>query len=94
MDYRIALQELGIQKLGLAQATEPITETNDPYKVVQVHDYKGVSFFRQNPNVRAASQEVIKVFATAYPELLKVGRTPLFSRCLHRPSRTWLMCGV
>ena len=39
--------------------------------MVQVHDYKSVSFFRQNPNVRAASTEVIKQFALVYPELLK-----------------------
>ncbi|KAJ9133722.1 Phosphatidylinositol transfer protein SFH5 [Pleurostoma richardsiae] len=71
MDYRIALQELGIKQLNLPGATEPISETKDPYKIVQVHDYKSVSFFRQNPNVRAASTEVIKKFALAYPELLK-----------------------
>lgn len=77
MDYRIALQELGLQKLGLTTATEPITADGpDPYRVTQVHDYKGVSFFRQNPNVRAASQEVIKTFSTAYPELLKVRSAP------------------
>ena len=72
MEFRIALQELGIKHLKLSEATTPITETNDPYKMIQVHDYKGVSFFRQNPNVKAASTEVIKQFALAYPELLKV----------------------
>jgi phosphatidylinositol transfer protein SFH5 len=71
MDYRIALQELAIQELHLPAATEPITATSDPYKITQVHDYKSVSFFRPNPNVKAASSEVIKQFATAYPELLK-----------------------
>lgn len=72
MDYRIALQELGIQQLKLASATEPISADRDPYKITQVHDYKGISFLRQNPNVKAASTEVIKQFALAYPELLKV----------------------
>jgi phosphatidylinositol transfer protein SFH5 len=71
MDYRIALQEAAIQELHLSSATTPITATSDPYKIVQVHDYKSVSFFRPNPNVKAASTEVIKQFATAYPELLK-----------------------
>lgn len=73
MDYRIALQELGIQQLNLSSATEPITADKDPYKIVQVHDYKSISFLRQNPNVKAATAEVIKKFALAYPELLKVG---------------------
>ncbi|KAJ4397810.1 Non-classical phosphatidylinositol transfer protein (PITP) [Gnomoniopsis smithogilvyi] len=71
MDYRIALQELGIQQLKLSSATEPITAEKDPYKINQVHDYKSISFLRQNPNVKAASTEVIKKFALAYPELLK-----------------------
>jgi phosphatidylinositol transfer protein SFH5 len=72
MDYRIALQELAIQELHLSSATSPITnDSPDPYKITQVHDYKSVSFFRPNPNVKAASTEVIKQFATAYPELLK-----------------------
>lgn len=75
MDYRIALQELGIQQLKLSAATEPITAERDPYKIIQVHDYKSISFLRQPPSVKAASTEVIKKFGLAYPELLKV-RTP------------------
>ncbi|ROW04762.1 hypothetical protein VMCG_04737 [Cytospora schulzeri] len=71
MDYRIALQELGIQQLKLSDATEPITVENDPYKIMQVHDYKSNSFLRQPPSVKTASTEVIKQFALAYPELLK-----------------------
>ena len=71
MDYRIALQELGIQQLKLSEATEPITVEKDPYKIMQVHDYKSISFLRQPPAVKAASTEVIKKFALAYPELLK-----------------------
>ncbi|KUI64229.1 Phosphatidylinositol transfer protein SFH5 [Cytospora mali] len=71
MDYRIALQELGIQQLKLSDATEPITAEKDPYKIMQVHDYKSISFLRQPPSVKAASTEVIKQFALAYPELLK-----------------------
>jgi hypothetical protein len=38
---------------------------------MQVHDYKSISFLRQPPAVKAASSEVIKKFALAYPELLK-----------------------
>lgn len=92
MDYRIALQELGIQQLKLSSATEPITADKDPYKIIQVHDYKSISFLRQNPNVKAASTEVIKKFALAYPELLKVspllwahGRASLSDRRLAEP---------
>ncbi len=81
MQFRIALQELGLKHLNLAGATEPISETHDPYKIIQVHDYKIVSFFRQSPSVKAASTEVIKQFSTAYPELLKV-RTRLPSLCV------------
>lgn len=89
MDYRIALQELGIQQLKLSAATEPITAEKDPYKIIQVHDYKSISFLRQNTNVKAASTEVIKQFALAYPELLKVSsfdfrtRKYLFPRGAH-----------
>src|SRR6202012_4867917 len=43
----------------------------DPYKILQVHDYKSISFLRQSPTVKAASTETIKVFAQNYPELLK-----------------------
>lgn len=84
MDYRIALQELGIQQLKMSSATERITADKDPYKILQVHDYKSISFLRQNPNVKAASTEVIKTFALAYPELLKVnsGRIWRLSRIL------------
>ncbi|KAL1879152.1 Non-classical phosphatidylinositol transfer protein (PITP) [Diaporthe australafricana] len=78
MDYRIALQELGIQQLKLSEATEPITAEKDPYKIMQVHDYKSISFLRQPPAVKAASTEVIKKFALAYPELLKASQ-PFFN---------------
>lgn len=82
MNYRIALQELGIRQLNLASAAEPITAEKDPYKIIQVHDYKSISFLRQNPNVKAASTEVIKQFALAYPELLKVSSSCLLSLSL------------
>ncbi|KAL9114789.1 MAG: hypothetical protein Q9227_001469, partial [Pyrenula ochraceoflavens] len=71
MAWRIALQELGLQALNLSAATKPITLTDDPYKIVQVHDYKNVTFFSQPPAVKAASKEVIRVFGQNYPELLK-----------------------
>ncbi|KAH8655187.1 CRAL-TRIO domain-containing protein [Xylariales sp. PMI_506] len=69
--WRVCLMELALHELSLSTATKPITEDYDPYKIYQVHDYKSVSFFRQNPAVREASAETIRVFAQNYPELLK-----------------------
>lgn len=63
--------ELALSELSLASATKPITADYDPYKIVQVHDYKSISFLRQSPHVKAASTETIKIFAQNYPELLK-----------------------
>ncbi|KAI0905497.1 CRAL-TRIO domain-containing protein [Ustulina deusta] len=73
INWRVALMERAVQELSLSTATAPITADPDadPYKMFQVHDYKGVSFLRQAPQVKAASTETIRVFATAYPELLK-----------------------
>ncbi|KAM0415731.1 hypothetical protein ACHAPT_013316 [Fusarium lateritium] len=69
--WRVAIMELSIQKLKLDQVTEPIPEGGeDPYQMVQVHDYQNVSFFRMDPAVKAASKETIAVFSMAYPELL------------------------
>ena len=64
--------ELALQLLNIAGATQPITETFDPYKITQVHDYRSISFLRQSASVKSASRETIKVFAQNYPELLKV----------------------
>ncbi|KAI0536810.1 CRAL-TRIO domain-containing protein [Xylaria digitata] len=73
INWRVALMEQAVQELSFSTATTPITSDPDadPYKMFQVHDYKGVSFLRQAPQVKAASTETIRVFATAYPELLK-----------------------
>ncbi|KAI0204406.1 CRAL-TRIO domain-containing protein [Astrocystis sublimbata] len=73
IEWRVALMEQAVLELSLSTATTPITSDPDadPYKMFQVHDYKGVSFLRQAPQVKTASTETIKVFATAYPELLK-----------------------
>ncbi len=63
--------EDALQALGIDKAIKPITADYDPYKILQVHDYKSISFLRQSPVVKAASTETIKVFAQNYPELLK-----------------------
>jgi hypothetical protein len=63
--------ELGVRKLKLNEVTSIIPEGGeDPYQMIQVHDYQGVSFFRMDPNVKASSKETISVFSMAYPELL------------------------
>ncbi|RDW93141.1 CRAL/TRIO domain protein [Aspergillus mulundensis] len=70
--WRAALMELAVQELKLDQATSVIDyDGEDPYQMVQVHDYLNVSFFRMNPNVKAATKKTIDVFSTAYPELLR-----------------------
>lgn len=62
--------ELAIRRLNIAAATRPISSSNDPYKMVQVHDYQSIKFFSMNPNIKAASKETITVFGRVYPELL------------------------
>ncbi|KAI0004038.1 CRAL/TRIO domain-containing protein [Xylariaceae sp. FL0662B] len=71
LEWRTALMEMAVLELGLSKATKPITADEDPYKMLQVHDYKSISFLRAPPQVKTASKETITVFAMAYPELLK-----------------------
>ncbi|KAL4753139.1 phosphatidylinositol transfer protein sfh5 [Aspergillus terricola var. indicus] len=70
--WRAALMELAVRELKLDQATSVIDYNGeDPYQMIQVHDYLNVSFLRMNPNVKAATKKTIDVFSTAYPELLR-----------------------
>lgn len=71
VEWRVALMELGLIELNIGGAIKPITIEYDPYKMTQVHDYKGISFLRQSDQIKAASRETIKVLADNYPELLK-----------------------
>ncbi|KAA8643078.1 hypothetical protein EYZ11_011429 [Aspergillus tanneri] len=72
VQWRVALMELAVQELKMAQATSVIEyDGEDPYQMVQVHDYLNLSFLRLNPNLRAATKKTIDVFSTAYPELLR-----------------------
>ncbi|KAG5982073.1 hypothetical protein E4U55_002308 [Claviceps digitariae] len=69
--WRTALMELGVQKLRLNDITKPLGEDDeDVYRMLQVHDYLSVSFFRMDPAVKAASKQTIQTFSMAYPELL------------------------
>ncbi|RPA84585.1 CRAL/TRIO domain-containing protein [Ascobolus immersus RN42] len=75
--FRVALMELTIQNLNIATSTTPIPDfssssaTFDPYQAIQVHDYKGISFLRPDPLVKAASSKTIELFSKYYPELLE-----------------------
>ncbi|KAL5338139.1 CRAL-TRIO domain-containing protein [Aspergillus crustosus] len=70
--WRAALMELAVQQLNLDKAASVIDyDGEDPYQMIQVHDYLNVSFLRLNPNLRAATKKTIEVFSTAYPELLR-----------------------
>ncbi|KAL3445446.1 CRAL-TRIO domain-containing protein [Aspergillus insuetus] len=70
--WRTALMELAVKELKLDQATTIIDyDGEDPYQMIQVHDYLNVSFLRLNPTIRAATKKTIEVFSTAYPELLR-----------------------
>ncbi|EEP79017.1 predicted protein [Uncinocarpus reesii 1704] len=72
INWRVALMELAIRELRLGDATSVMDYNGeDPYQMIQVHDYQNVSFLRMNPNIRAASRQTIEVFSMAYPELLK-----------------------
>ncbi|OLN86072.1 Phosphatidylinositol transfer protein sfh5 [Colletotrichum chlorophyti] len=69
--WRAALMELSVRKLGLDKVQTPIPDGGeDPYQMIQVHDYLNVSFLRMDPAVKNASSQTIKIFAMAYPELL------------------------
>jgi hypothetical protein len=71
--WRVALMERSVQKLNLASATQPIPDFGtgpDPYQGIQVHDYLQVSFLRQNPDTKAATNKTIATLSAHYPETL------------------------
>lgn len=60
--WRIGLMERSLALLDFANG--------DNTKMAQVHDYKGVSIFRIDSDMKAATKEIIKLFSDHYPELL------------------------
>lgn len=71
LEWRVALMEFGTRKLNINEATAPIPDgAEDPYRMVQVHDYLSVAFLRMDPHIKAASKETIQTLSMAYPELL------------------------
>lgn len=64
--------EMAIKDLKLGEATSVMDYSGeDPYQMIQVHDYQNVSFLRMNPTIRSASKQTIEIFSMAYPELLR-----------------------
>ncbi|EDO17396.1 hypothetical protein Kpol_1060p52 [Vanderwaltozyma polyspora DSM 70294] len=60
--YRIGLMERGLRLLDF---------NNDANNyMTQVHDYKGVSMFRLDSEIKACTKQVIAIFQKYYPELL------------------------
>ncbi|KAF2828366.1 CRAL/TRIO domain-containing protein [Ophiobolus disseminans] len=71
--WRVGLMEKSVLKLNLPAATTPIpnfSEGPDPYQGYQIHDYLQVSFLRQDPAVKAATQKTIETLGRYYPETL------------------------
>lgn len=60
--YRIGLMEKGLRLLQF-------TDVDNEY-MTQVHDYKGVSVFRMDGDVKKCTKQVISIFQKYYPELL------------------------
>lgn len=69
-------QTLGSQflrwRVGLMERSLALLDFTDSEnsKMAQVHDYKGVSMFRIDSDMKAATKEIVKVFSDHYPELL------------------------
>ncbi|SCW03199.1 LAFE_0G05182g1_1 [Lachancea fermentati] len=60
--YRIGLMERGLKLLDF-------TDENNDY-MTQVHDYKGVSMWKMDPQIKKCTKQVIETFQKYYPELL------------------------
>ncbi|RYP11713.1 hypothetical protein DL767_011034 [Monosporascus sp. MG133] len=74
INWRVALMELALQELSISTATKPISVDYDPYKIYQVHDYKGISFLRQSPQVKAAIPALMG-FMYAFMKLFVAAKT-------------------
>lgn len=62
--WRIGLMEKALLLVDFADANNN--------KIAQIHDYKGVSMFRMDPNLKAATKQIISIFGDNYPELLSI----------------------
>lgn len=61
-------------RVGLMEKSLLFVDYKDPnnHKIVQVHDYNGVSMFKADKGMRASTKEIIKIFGDNYPELLRI----------------------
>lgn len=59
-------------RIGLMERSLALLTFTDGHnsKMAQVHDYKGASIFRVDPDMKAATKEIIQLFSDHYPELL------------------------
>lgn len=64
--FRSGVMERSIQLLDFTK-----DEDVSSY-ITQIHDYKGVSFLRFDPDIKKGSRATIKLFQDHYPELLKL----------------------
>lgn len=61
-------------RVGLMEKSLAFIDYKDPnnHKIVQVHDYNGVSMFKADKGMRASTKEIIKIFGDNCPELLRI----------------------
>lgn len=64
--------ESGILRLNLSETINhlPAPPGLDPHQLMQVHDYRSISFLRLSPATKAATRETIRVLSAHYPEML------------------------
>jgi hypothetical protein len=65
--WRFQLMERAIGQIDLEDPDPKAVET-----ITQIHEYKGVSFFAVDSNVRTASKRIVQMFQDYYPEFLHV----------------------
>jgi len=73
MRWRVGLMELSIAGLELSKTDKPIPNYGDGpdhLQAIQIHDYLGVSFIRQDAYQKAAAKQAIDTFTKYYPETL------------------------
>jgi len=63
--WRFQLMERAIEYINLE-------DPNAVETITQIHEYKGVSFFAVDGNVRTASKRIVQLFTDHYPEWLNV----------------------
>ncbi|EGW30984.1 uncharacterized protein SPAPADRAFT_142248 [Spathaspora passalidarum NRRL Y-27907] len=60
--WRVGLMERSLQLVDFSDSKHN--------KIAQIHDYKNVSMFRIDPDMKVATKQIIEIFGANYPELL------------------------